>query len=520
MRIVSVWLPRWPIQRFLIAQRRCPAREPVDPAQPFVLAVEASGGPRIAAANAAAEAIGLRVGDLLADARAKAERLQVHAVDPAADDAALKRLALWATRYTPAVSPWGEHEGADGFFLDVSGAAHLFGGEENLLVDLAGRLEGFGLSARLAVAETAGAAWALARFHPAPVIALPCGQEAEALAALPIEALRLSSDTRTTLRRLGFRRIGDLLDKPRAPFAARFEKELLRLLDQALGHAAEPLVSVVPPPIYHSIRYLPEPVVTTDAVTAVAARLMQDVAHALVRDRVGARSLRLSLFRVDGEASVIDIGLSMPTRDAAHVARMIELKLERLAGTIDAGFGFETVGLAVMTAEPVTSQQSDLLASAESGRMERFAALVDSLTQRLGPQSVRGIKPIASHLPERAEAPCAPLSEPGGSLAWPVPDERPRPVLLLARAESADVIALVPEGPPQRFRWRGVTHRVARAQGPERIAGEWWRFSSPPPTRDYFLVEDQDGRRFWLYREGLYGRETGAARWFVHGLFA
>jgi protein ImuB len=521
MRIVSVWLPRWPIQRFLIAQRRCPPREPVDPAQPFVLAVEAAGGPRIAAANMAAEAIGLRVGDLLADARAKVERLQVHAVDPGADDAALKRLALWATRYTPVASPWSESEGADGFFLDVSGAAHLFGGEENLLADLDERLADFGLSARLAIADTAGAAWALSRFHPLPVIALPSGQETEALAPLPVEALRLSSDTCTTLRRLGFKRVGDLLDKPRAPFAARFEKELLMRLDQALGHAAEPRLSVVPPPIYHSIRYLPDPVITTDAVVAIAARLMQDLTHALIRDGVGARALRLSLFRVDGEASVVAIGLSMPTYDVAHVARLIELKLERMAGAIDAGFGFETVGLAVMATEPMTSRQNDLITSAESDRRERFAALIDSLTQRLGPQSVRQIKPIASHLPERAEAPCAVSLEGDNTSLWPISGETcPRPIFLLPHAEPADVIALVPEGPPQRFRWRGVMHSVARAQGPERIASEWWRHRPPSPTRDYYLVEDQDGRRFWLYREGLYGRETRAARWFVHGLFA
>src|SRR5258705_932420 len=212
-RIISVWLPRWPIRRFLAAQSRTSTPAPVDPDLPFVLTVEAAGGPRIAAMNEAAYAEGLAVHDLLADARAKVTTLQVRPADPAADDFALRRLALWATRYTPTVSPWGEQNGADGFFLDVAGAAHLFGGEETLLADLISRLDRFGLPARLAIADTAGTAWALARFHPDDVAILPSGQEAEALAPLPVAALRGSPDTSATLRRPGFKRIRAPLGK-------------------------------------------------------------------------------------------------------------------------------------------------------------------------------------------------------------------------------------------------------------------------------------------------------------------
>src|ERR1700689_3686595 len=216
-RIVSVWLPRWPIFRALAAQAKNPSSKPVDPDRPFVLAVAGSGGPR---------------------------------------------LALWATRYTPTASPlcrdlWNEANGADGFFLDVAGSAHLFGGEEKLLADLATKLQkNFGLPARLAVADTPGAAWALSRFHKTPAFVLPSGQEAAALAPLPIAALRLAPDTRATLRRLGFTTVGSLLDKPRAPFAARFPTELLRRVDQALGRIAAPLVPIVAPPVYHCLRYL------------------------------------------------------------------------------------------------------------------------------------------------------------------------------------------------------------------------------------------------------------------------
>jgi protein ImuB len=590
-----------------------------------------TGGPRIAALNDAAEAAGLSPGETLADARAKAGFLQVRAIDTAADDAALRRLVLWATRYTPTASPWDEENGADGFFLEVEGSAHLFGGEENLITDLAARLQkNFGLPARLAVAGTLGAAWALTRFHAATFCILPSGQEAEALAPLPVEALRLAPDICTTLRRLGFKSVGALLDKPRAPFAARFSAKLLRRLDQALGRVDEPLVPVVPPPVYHSLRYLIEPIITQEAVVTLARRLMQTLAHVLVRDDVGARTLKLSLYRVDGEVKTLEIGLTLPTRNAAHVARLIELKLDAAAATDDAGFGFEAIGLAITRAEPMPAQQMKLpSAEGDADRTEQCAALIDALRQRLGPQRVRRFAVVASHLPERAEvvlpidgevlqspspergksraqrvgAKRRPMASSGhragvnsgdmnpprlaslhsqceasassrtvaeGRLCPPLSEgeyEQPRPLLLLPRAEPAeDVAALVPDGPPRRFSWRGVTYEVAGAEGPERIAAEWWRKPhlparprDPPTlastsygglesaeahyakaeggdpnldsrlrrnerhhllTRDYYLVEDAVGHRFWLFREGLYGRETTSTRWFVHGLFA
>ncbi len=533
-----------------------------------MLAVTGSGGPRIAALNEAAEAAGLTLGETLADARAKSGRVQTRAIDTAADDAALRRLALWATRYTPTASPWcrdlwGEENGADGFFLDIAGAAHLFGGEDKLLADLSSRLEkNFGLPARLAVADTPGMAWALARFAASPAslrsagtdeyVILPSGKEARALTPLPIEALRLSPDTCRALRRLGFKTVGALLDKPRAPFAARFPAELLQRIDQALGRIEEPLRPIVAPPVYHTLRYLLEPVFTQDAIVALARRHMQTLAQVLMRDDVGARGLRLSLYRVDGGVATIDIALTLPSRDVAHLVRLIDLKLETLAAAEDAGFGFEAVGLAVTHAERMVAQQNELIASAPAyGRgsddVEDCALLVDTLRQRLGPASVRSFEPVASHLPERAEK-LSPITisfssaigelrmgklreGTNGAAVWPEPEETTRPLLLLPQAEPTEVMALIPDGPPRRFRWRGITYEVAGAQGPERIGAEWWHLSAPPApanassrlqalTRDYYLVEDADGHRFWLYREGLYERETNAARWFVHGLFA
>ena len=377
-RIVSVWLPRWPILRFLAAQAKQaganhPSAAPVDPHQRFVLAVTGSGGLRIAALNEAAEAAGLTLGETLADARAKAGRVQSRTIDTAADDAALRRLALWATRYTPTASPWGEENGADGLFLDIAGAAHLFGGEDKLLADLSFRLkQNFGLPARLAVADTPGMAWALARFARRAgedeYAILPSGKEAQALAPLAVEALRLSPDTCRALRRLGFKTVGALLDKPRAPFAARFPAELLQRIDQALGRIEEPIRPIVAPPVYHTLRYLLEPVFTQDAIVALARRHMQTLAQVLMRDDAGARGLRLSLYRVDGGVATIDIALTLPSRDVAHVVRLIDLKLEALSAAEDAGFGFEAVGLAVTRAERMAARQNALIMpSAEHG---------------------------------------------------------------------------------------------------------------------------------------------------------
>ncbi len=503
----------------LAAQAVKSSDQPVDPEQPFVLVIAASGGPRIAALNETAEAAGLAVGESLADARAKAGFLQVRPIDAAADDAALRRLTLWATRYTPTASPWGEDNGADGFFLDVEGAAHLFGGEERLIADLHSRLQRFDLLARLAVAATPGTAWALSHFHPASLMVLPSGREAEALTDLPVEALRLSPETATTLRRFGCKTVGALLDKPRAPFAARFPAELLGRLDQALGRIDEPLVPIVAPPVYHCLRYLLEPIFTQEAIVALARRLMQTLVHVLMRDDVGARALRLSLYRVDGAVETVDIGLTLPTRNVAHLTRLIDLKLEALAAAQDAGFGFEALGLAITRAEPLPARQTEFTSLAGDGnRTERCASLIDKLRQRLGPASVRRFRPVASHIPERAEV-LTPVADEQPASSWPAP-EQTRPLLLLPQAEPTEVMALVPEGPPRRFCWRGVTYEVADAQGPERIAGEWWRQRRSEPTRDYYFVEDTDGQRFWLFREGLYGRETASARWFVHGLFA
>lgn len=453
----------------------------------------------------------------LADARARLGSLQVREADPTADTAALERLAHWATRYTPSVALFEAESGTDGLFLDITGAAHLLGGEKNLLADLAKRLAAAALPARLAVAETPGAAWALAHFARTNRPILQAGTEADALAPLPVEALRLDPATAAALRRLGLKRVGTLIGQNRAPFAARFEKEFLLRLDRALGRAPEPLAFLSPPSAYTQGRTLLEPIDSEEAIVAVATRLMGDLVPRLEADGRGARALRLTLYRVDGVAHEVPLGLALPTRSPEHVARLLRLRLERHARSLEAGFGFETLRLSVTVAEAMAPRQRTFARSDETERARRCTRLHDALRQRLGPQSVRHLAPAESHVPERSQISCI---APDETSAWPALETvQPRPPLLLAHPEPASVVALVPDGPPLRIRWRGTLSTVAGAEGPERIAAEWWREGADAPTRDYYLVEDATGRRLWLYREGIPGRETAAACWFVHGLF-
>jgi protein ImuB len=552
-RIVSVWLRAWPIARLLRAQAvsASPADRQThhrfDATRPLVLVSPGKSGQRIVCLNKAARAGGLSLGELLSNARSKVLDLQVCDADPAADADALRKLALWAMQYAPLVTVWDEASSADGLFLDITGAAHLFGGEEHLLANLQHRLRGFGLYPRLAIAGTAGAAWALARYGKPNCMIIPTGSEREGLEHLPLAALRLPEEVLAVLRRLGFRRCGELIDQPRAPFGARFDARLLSRLDQALGRAPEPLIPVVTPPIYRAEAQFLEPIIHQEQVLEAARHLLEKLVQDLARDAVGARLIRLLLFKPNGAAVALNLGLAAPSRDAAHMAQLIGLRLYRLHCEFETNFGFEAAALHVLSAEDMPDQQTRLAIGAHTPEPEELAHLIDRLQHRLGAGAVRQLLAQQSHIPERAvrhrkgftpkaspspsqvrqqaqnalragksSMPCA---EAACSLAWaPNGPAGARPLLLLPRPEAADVVALVPEGPPRQFRWRGVRHQVAASDGPERIAPEWWQ-RTEATTRDYYLVEDTTGRRFWLFRAGLYDRETDTPQWFVHGVF-
>ncbi len=481
------------------------------------------------ALNRAAQKAGIGMGELLSNARAKALDLQVRDADPTADAAALARLAIWALRYTPIVATYDAASGADGLFLEITGCAHLFGGEATMLADIRRRLVAGGLAPRLGIADTAGAAWAMSHYAPDGSIIAP-GAQAQALQGLPLAALRLPADALSLLRRLGLRRIGEIMAQPRAPFAARFEADLLGRLDQALGRTPEPLTPVEPPPCYRAQTSFLEPIFSAEHVLVAAERLLQETCRQMLEDGAGARLVRLILFRVaarEGRADEtvirLDIGLAAPSRDAAHIARLLALRLERLGeGVLDTDFGFEAAALHVLVAEPLADMQEALRLGARHHDPHAVTGLVDRLRQRLGPGAVRALIPHHSHVPELAErcvTPAPGLAEEAQEVWAADLPVGPRPPLLLSQPEAAEVIALIPDGPPRQFRWRGVLYQVVEAQGPERIGPEWWRRTGEP-TRDYYLVEDGKGRRFWIYRAGPYAPDAPKPSWYVHGVFA
>ena len=497
---------------------------------PFALVAPRRRGPVLWAVNREAGAKGLRPGMRLADARALLAGLATARTDPAADRQGLERLALWCNRFTPWCAVGGSESGGDGsdhgLLLDITGCAHLFGGEAALMDEIAARLAGLGLENRLGLADTPGAAWALARFGPAAkgrpdaCTAAP-GETRPAIMGLPVEGLRIASEDARLLRRLGLTTIGAVDDLPRASLARRFPSRersgaVLARLDRALGRQAEPIVPVAPPPACLERLALPEPLIDRDGLDAALARLMPGLTATLERDGLGVRQLALWCYRVDGGVVWRAVSTARATRDGDHLLRLFRETLE----TIDPGFGIDHAALHAERVEPLAPAQLSLTGGGR--RQGDVALLVDRLQARLGTGAVCRLEPVACHRPEKAERPVPPGREPA---PWRKVSEAPampqRPFRLFDRPEPVEVMAEVPDGPPLLFTWRQVRRRVARAAGPERIGPEWWTGDRDQAVRDYYRVEDADGRRYWLYRAGLYGDGGSGAppRWYVHGLY-
>jgi protein ImuB len=490
---------------------------------PFALVEQGAHGLSLLALNAAARCLGLYRGQSHADARAIAPALISAPAEPARDLAALKRLALWAERYSPCVALDARVGGQEGLLIDMTGGAHLFGGEAALLADIRARLAKAGIAARLAIADTPAAAWGLARFSAREAVIAPAGRTREAIADLPMAALRLEDEALSLARRFGLKRVGDLHGLPRAGLARRFRGaaglRLVERLDQALGAAPEPLVPERPAPVYRAWTQFAEPLIDVEGVGFHLPALAQALAGELDRDGMGARRLRLTAFRVDGQATMIEAGLSAPAAGPAHLLRLLREKgLERL----DLGFGIDAMMLSAGRAEPIEARQPEMDGGGQARGDEALAGLIDRLRARLGDGAVRRPRLHESWVPERAEA-WAP-AEPHAPIAPAWADARARPILMFDPPEPVQTIAELPDGVPANFIWRRAPRRVTKAEGPERLSPEWWN-TSPPAlarTRDYYRVEDDQGRRYWLFREGLYNREDidRAPSWWLHGVFA
>lgn len=467
---------------------------------------------RLAAVDAAAAALGLAPGLSLADARVRVPDLAVADHDPQADARLLARLADACDRYTPMVAT----DLFDGLTLDVTGCTHVFDGEAAMAADLDQLATHWRVAVRHAFAATPEAAQALAR-HGDGIGA----SEAAAILALPVAALCCEEETVTALRRAGLRTIGDLAKRPTAPLAARFGADVTDMLARLTADQDSRISPRRTPPALRFERRFAEPIARTEDVLAVIADLAREAAVAMEERAKGGRRIAVRLFRSDGAQRDLAIETSLPVRDAAIVHRLFAERIDALADPIDPGFGFDLVRLAVPVLEPLAPTQLEL----EGGEVSEgeLVALIDRLSTRLGRTRVQRLVPRDTHIPEQAVLALPAVDSPAPApWAEPVSGEPPlRPIHLFDPPQPIEVMAAAfPDGPPRRFRWRRASHDVTRYEGPERIGAEWWkRDDNAGPTRDYYRVEDARGRRFWVFRHGLY-RETQAPRWYLHGLFA
>lgn len=436
--------------------------------------------------------MGVPVGMTLADAMALVPTLLTAPADPAGDRAALQRLADWCGRY----SPWVAVDGEDGLIMDVSGVPHLFGGEAAMLDQMAQTFRHLQLSVRLAIADSPAAAWAWARHGDGrPLPSRPAAYEF--LYALPVKALRIEAATAETLHGLGLKTIGDIVHRPRAPLAQRFGPHLLERLDRLTGRQDESISPRRQPSPWRSRMALAEPVITREAIDAILADLLQALCRLLEREQLGVRQLALHAYRVDGDVQSLQIGTSLPSRQLKHLARLFREPLDGLMP----GFGFEVFILEAMHVAPFDAEQTELIGE-KPATGSGYAQLIDRLQGRLGARNIFRYEPASRHTPEHAVTRLPPLAGSNN----PMPTTEARPVRLI-QPESIEM-----EDSGEAFTWRRQNRRIARTIGPERLHGEWLHHGMEPVSRDYFQVEDESGRRYWLFRS--------QRNWFLHGFFA
>jgi protein ImuB len=490
-----------------------PASEPEKEAPPLVTVTKAKNALVISDLDRKASAVGLEVGQPLANARAMLTELKAMTANESADHLLLGRIADWCERFTPFVAL----DPPRALLLDVTGCTHLFGGERALLDRILASLRKQGFAVRGALAGTAMCARACSRYRDG-IVVLP-GDEDKATAPLPIDALYLDDVTTHAFRRAGLKTIGQVAERGRAELTTRFGSAMVFTLEHALGKAEKPVSPRTPLPDYSAERNFAEPVVTEHIIHETLTSLAATLCDALEQRSEGARRLDATFFRADGAVNRIAIHTGTPTRDAKIVARLFREKLDALADPLDPGFGFDLIRLAASRTQRCEAQAADFSADLNEEREIRF--LVDRLATRFGGNRILAFHLGDTHIPEAAGL-ALPAQEVRDSKASWTKIRRPqhaprRPLRMFAKPEEIRAIAEVPSKPPRRFHWRGVWHEVSHAEDPERIAMEWWRHVTPQPTRDYFRVEDKSGNRFWLYRDGIYGRETTLPRWFLHG---
>lgn len=494
-RYLYIWF------RYLATDRLAKVR-PELRGKPFLLYAPEHGRMVVKAASQQLTKEGISPGMVVADVRAILPSVEVFSADAVAEEKLLKDLAGWCIRYSPVVAA----DASDGLILDISGCPHLWGGEQAYIRSVTLRLRKGGYDVCAAIADTVGVAWAVARYGRNEMI-VESGKQAEALSSLPPAALRLDNVTLQRMGKLGFRQIGQFISIPRLNLRRRFGDVLLKRLDQALGILPEPLQPVQPAPVYLERLPCMEPIRTATGIEIAIKHLLETLCERFSREGKGMRTGTFKGYRLDGETVQISIGTNRASRNAAHLFKLFELKIQEL----EPALGIELFTLEAALVEDVSETQEALWSTATRDQMA-ISELLDNIAGKVGMQSIHRYLPQEHHWPESSVKAVSSLDE-QPETEWLT--SRPRPIHLLPKPEPVEVMVVLPDYPPMHFRHKGEIIRVARADGPERIEQEWWLQNGPP--RDYYRVEDEHGARYWLFRLGLYGNKK--PQWFLHGYF-
>jgi len=513
-RFATIWFPYLKTDWFSV-------RQPNLINEPLVLVSPDHGRMVITAANKLAKGQSIQTGMVAADAKAMYPSLTVIDDRPGLAEQLLNRMAEWCIRFSPAVAV----DGDDGLILDATGCSHLWGGDTTYVNDITERFRKYGYTVRVAIADTIGAAWAMSRFGNDKCI-IESGQQSTALLYLPAAALRIDDDTAARLNKLGLRQIKDFIGMPRSALRRRFgpkvskqrrteggkmgtgDEDLVTRINQALGIEEEFIQPIHSPPPYQERLPCLEPIVTATGIEIAIQRLLEVLCKRLKQEGKGIRTAVLKCYRVDSKIEQVEIGTIRASHHAEHLFRLFELKIS----SIEPGLGIELFLLEATKVEDHSSLQETIWKSAGGLQDERISELLDSLSNRIGAGAIRRYLPAEHYWPERSVRPAISLDE-IATTVWKV--ERPRPLQLLVKPESVEVMAPIPDYPPMNFRYKGKLHKIIKADGPERIEQEWWLEQGQ--HRDYYFVEDDQGCRYWLFRLGHY--DDVSYQWFVHGLF-
>ncbi|MGN6164164.1 MAG: Y-family DNA polymerase [Flavisolibacter sp.] len=496
-RFVSIWFP-------YLATDWHARKQPQLKNKAFVLKATVRNRVVITAANALAKTNGIYENMVLADAKALYPSLHVLDDKPGLTTQLADRIAEWCIRFTPAASP----DYPNGILLDASGCTHLWGGEEKYLNDITKRLNQRGYAVRVAMADTIGCAWAMARYGNNIIVEK--GKQVEALLNLPVSALRIDEETNEVLQKLGLRRIGDIISIPAKSLRRRFGNSLLQRLRQAIGEEEEIIIPVYPIEPYQERLPCIEPIKTKEGIEIALQHLLMNLGSRLRKEGKGLRKVFFRAYQLDGGASGIEISTNQPSQNVEHLFRLFEIKLS----TIEPKEGIELFLLEATAVEDALVKQEDLWRT-QGGLLDgEVLDLMDRFTNRLGEEAVQRFLPTEHYWPERSFKKAGDLNE-RPTTQWKL--DKPRPLQILSPPELIEVAAPVPDYPPLHFRYKGKLHKVMKADGPERIEQEWW--IQEGEHRDYYAVEDEEGKRYWLFRSGHYN-EKRSPKWFLHGFFA